>query len=132
MGIGAGDESDTDLKTPGKILFLRLIESPEQSAAAIGAINADGTIDVTTLGAKRFALELDPIVTFEHLRDDRRAVVEFVTECAKKRHHIAIDRSDSRPEILRHLGHLPECKFSQKEPLLPLFYRKIANEVRRL
>jgi hypothetical protein len=120
MGIAAGDESHADFKPPCKFALLRFIESTKQPPAAIGAIDAHGTIDITLVGAKRFTFKLGPIVRLEHLRDDRRAMVEFVAECAKKRDDSAIDRSDSRSEILRYLGNLPGCKFGRKKPLLPV------------
>src|SRR5262245_64897206 len=106
MGIGARDEGHANFEAPRKLLLLRLVESLEQSPPTISAIDVDGTIDITIVEAERFAVELDPIIAFEHLREDRRAVVEVTTGCAKKRYHSAIDRSDSCPEILRHLGNL--------------------------
>lgn len=123
MGTAAGNESHADFKTPRKCLLLRFIESTKQPTAAICAIDAHGTIDITLVGAKRLAFKLGPIVRFEHLRDDRRAVVEFVAECAKKRDDSAIDSGDRRFEILPYLGNLPGCKFGRKKSLLPILER---------
>jgi hypothetical protein len=52
MGIGARDEGHANFEAPRKLLLLRLIESPEQSPARISATDADGTIDITIVGAE--------------------------------------------------------------------------------
>jgi hypothetical protein len=47
-------------------------------------------------------------------------MIELAAACAEERDHVAIDGSDGRAEVLRHLGDLPRSEFSRKKALPPL------------
>ena len=101
MGIAPRDKRDADVEPPGKVLLLRFVKSSQQSPTGIIATDADRAIDVTSIGSKRLTLERHQIVSIEHLRDDTRSVIEFVTERAQKPQYFAIGSSERRAEVLR-------------------------------
>ncbi len=63
MGIVARDERDADVELPGQILLLRVVESSQQSLAALIAMDADRAVDVTAIGSKRLTVERYQIVS---------------------------------------------------------------------
>jgi hypothetical protein len=58
MGIAARDKRHADVEPPGELLLLCFVESPQQSPPTISAIDADRTVDVTTVRAERFIFEV--------------------------------------------------------------------------
>ena len=50
MGIAPRDKRDADVELPGEVLLLRLVESSQQSLAAIIAMDVDRAVDVSTIG----------------------------------------------------------------------------------
>lgn len=129
MGIAARDERDADVELPGEVLLLRLVESSQQSPAAMIAMDTDRAVDVTPIRSKRFTVERHPIVSIEHLRDDRRSVIEFIAERAEKPKYFTIGSSERRAEVLRHSRNLPRRELRRKKSFFPLFRGKIGNEV---
>src|SRR5215467_13745658 len=98
MGIAPRDKRDADVELLGQILLLRLVESSQQSPTAIIATDADPAVDVTSIGSKRVTVERHQIESIEHLRNDTRSVIDFVTERAQKPQYFAIGGSERRAE----------------------------------
>jgi hypothetical protein len=62
-------------------------------------------------------------------------MIELAAARAEERDHVAIDGSDGRAEVLRHLGDLPRSEFSRKKALPLLgkeFSMKFADCSRRI
>ena len=129
MGIAARDKGDADVELPGEVLLLHLVESSQQSPAAIIAMNADRAVDVTFIGSKRLTVERYQIVSVEHLRDDGRAQIEFATERTQKGEYFAIGSSERCAEVFRYSRNLPGGELRRKKSVFSLFLGKIGNEV---
>src|SRR5215831_2318010 len=115
MGIAARDKGDAYVELRGQIRLLRFVESSQQSPTAIIAMDADRVVDVTAIGSKRVTVERHQIVSIEHLRDDGRSVIEFVTERAQKPQYFAINSSERRAEVFGHSRDLLGCELRRKK-----------------
>src|SRR5512138_1686564 len=129
MGIAARHKSHADIELPGEVLLLGFVESAQESPPTITTIDADRTVDVTIVRAKQLTLEFYQIIGVEHLRDDRRSMIEFISKRAQKPDKRAIDNSDRRSQVFRQLGDLHARKLRRQKTLVPLFLSKIVNEI---
>ena len=92
------DKGDAYVELRGQIRLLRFVKSSQQSSTTIIATDAGRAIDVTSIGSKRLTVERHQIESIEHLRNDTRSVIDFVTGRAQKPQYFAIGGSERRAE----------------------------------